>query len=204
MLDILTRAAYLTGWPRHLGPASGSDPKIRDAMGRYVLTPTYGANLGATEVARQGLNREVGANGGPCRLRTEPVHTGYTRTANRAAGHDRMGGGDRSVGWFKRSSRQQGSAEHVEQDVHAASTIKVGMASSVVLDRLGPPTSSMTSQEFYAKYEKYETVIMVGNKPLPDKEYWLYKDTPQGHSTEIVINGGVVESAVVRPAPAAR
>jgi hypothetical protein len=29
LLDILTRAAYLTGWPRHLGPASGSDPKIR-------------------------------------------------------------------------------------------------------------------------------------------------------------------------------
>lgn len=23
LLDILTRAAYLTGWPRHLGPASG-------------------------------------------------------------------------------------------------------------------------------------------------------------------------------------
>ncbi|MFC9251922.1 hypothetical protein [Amycolatopsis thailandensis] len=41
LLDILTRAAYLTGWHRHLGPASGSDPKIRgDRMGRYVLTRT--------------------------------------------------------------------------------------------------------------------------------------------------------------------
>jgi len=54
LLDILTRAAYLTGWPRHLGPASGSDPKIRgDALGRYVLTAcAYGGNLGAAEVAR--------------------------------------------------------------------------------------------------------------------------------------------------------
>lgn len=54
LLDILTRAAYLTEWPRHLGPASGSDPKIRgDALGRYVLTAyAYGGNLGATEVAR--------------------------------------------------------------------------------------------------------------------------------------------------------
>lgn len=26
------------GWTRHFGPASGSDPKIRDAMARYVLT----------------------------------------------------------------------------------------------------------------------------------------------------------------------
>jgi hypothetical protein len=39
LLDILTRAAYLAGWHRHLGPASGSDPRIRgDVLGRYVLT----------------------------------------------------------------------------------------------------------------------------------------------------------------------
>ncbi|MDQ3763622.1 MAG: hypothetical protein M3460_18940 [Actinomycetota bacterium] len=36
LLDILTRTAYLTGWHRHFGPASGSDPKIRDTLGRYV------------------------------------------------------------------------------------------------------------------------------------------------------------------------
>lgn len=34
LLDILTRTAYLLGWHRHFGPASGSDPKIRDAMAR--------------------------------------------------------------------------------------------------------------------------------------------------------------------------
>jgi len=53
LLDVLTRVAYLTDWWRHFGPASGSDPKIRDAMGRYVITAfTYGGNLTATEVAR--------------------------------------------------------------------------------------------------------------------------------------------------------
>ncbi len=53
LLDILARTAYLTGWPRHFGPASGSDPKIRDALGRYVVTAfAYGGNLGPTEVAR--------------------------------------------------------------------------------------------------------------------------------------------------------
>jgi len=53
ILEILTRTAYLTGWPRHFGPPSGSDPKIRDALGRYVLlTFTYGANLGPAQVAR--------------------------------------------------------------------------------------------------------------------------------------------------------
>lgn len=36
-----------------MGPASGSDPKIRDSLGRYVVTTfAYGGNLGPTEVAR--------------------------------------------------------------------------------------------------------------------------------------------------------
>lgn len=53
ILEILTRTAYLTGWTRHFGPPSGSDTKIKDALGRYVLlTFTYGANLGPAQVAR--------------------------------------------------------------------------------------------------------------------------------------------------------
>jgi Tn3 transposase DDE domain len=53
LLDVLTRAAYLTGWYRHFGPASGSDPKIRDSLGRYVITTyAYGTNFGPAEVAR--------------------------------------------------------------------------------------------------------------------------------------------------------
>ncbi|WP_433282466.1 Tn3 family transposase [Pseudonocardia xinjiangensis] len=38
LLDILARTAHPLGWTRHFGPASGSDPKMRDAMARYVLT----------------------------------------------------------------------------------------------------------------------------------------------------------------------
>ena len=53
LLDILTRSAYRIGWSRHFGPASGSDPKLRDALGRYVLTTfTYGTLLGPAQVAR--------------------------------------------------------------------------------------------------------------------------------------------------------
>jgi len=54
LLDILAHSAHLTGWHRHFGPASGSDPKIRgDRLGRYVVTAfAYGGNLGPTEVAR--------------------------------------------------------------------------------------------------------------------------------------------------------
>jgi TnpA family transposase len=53
LLDILTRTAYQTGWARHFGPASGSDPKVRDALGRYVATAfCYGTYLGPAELAR--------------------------------------------------------------------------------------------------------------------------------------------------------
>lgn len=52
LLDILTRTAYQTGWTRHLGPASGSDPKIKEALGRYVLMVfTYGTLLGPAQVS---------------------------------------------------------------------------------------------------------------------------------------------------------
>ena len=57
ILDILTRTAYAIGWHRHFGPASGSDPKIRDTLGRYaLLTFCQGANLGPAQVAHAGLD----------------------------------------------------------------------------------------------------------------------------------------------------
>lgn len=53
LLDVLARTAYWLGWHRHFGPASGSDPKLRDALGRYVLLVfCYGANLGPAQLAR--------------------------------------------------------------------------------------------------------------------------------------------------------
>ena len=62
LLDILTRTAYLLGWHRHFGPASGSDPKLTDPLARYVLmTFTYGTNLGPAQVARH-LRGEVSAH----------------------------------------------------------------------------------------------------------------------------------------------
>ncbi|MEU8151642.1 Tn3 family transposase [Nonomuraea sp. NPDC048901] len=52
LLDILTRTAYQLGWHHHFGPASGSDPKIKEALGRYALTVfTYGTLLGPAQVA---------------------------------------------------------------------------------------------------------------------------------------------------------
>ncbi|MGD6454864.1 Tn3 family transposase, partial [Xanthomonas citri pv. citri] len=47
LLDIVTRTAHWIGWYRHFGPLSGSDPKIKDPLGRYsVIGFTYGTNLG--------------------------------------------------------------------------------------------------------------------------------------------------------------
>jgi hypothetical protein len=38
LLEILARTAHWIQWWRHFGPASGSDPKLRDPPLRYVLT----------------------------------------------------------------------------------------------------------------------------------------------------------------------
>ncbi|CAM5487679.1 Tn3 transposase DDE domain-containing protein OS=Streptomyces griseomycini OX=66895 GN=FHS37_006899 PE=4 SV=1 [Streptomyces griseomycini] len=53
LLDVLARTAYRIQWWRHFGPASGSDPKIRDKLARHVLTVfCYGTNAGPAQVAR--------------------------------------------------------------------------------------------------------------------------------------------------------
>jgi TnpA family transposase len=58
LLSILTRTAYQTGWARHFGPASGSDPKLRGRLGRYVPTAfCYGTFLGPAELARHMPNQ---------------------------------------------------------------------------------------------------------------------------------------------------
>lgn len=47
LLDILSNVQFHTGWTRHFGPLSGSDPKIERPIERYLLTLfTYGCNLG--------------------------------------------------------------------------------------------------------------------------------------------------------------
>lgn len=53
VLDILCNVEHWVHWTRHLGPASGSDPKIKDIIERYIITAfCYGCNLGARQTAR--------------------------------------------------------------------------------------------------------------------------------------------------------
>ncbi|MFE5549218.1 Tn3 family transposase, partial [Streptomyces sp. NPDC056534] len=53
VLEHLARAAHWTGWWHRLGPLSGSGPKLKDSLARYVVTAfTYGSGLGATQAAR--------------------------------------------------------------------------------------------------------------------------------------------------------
>jgi TnpA family transposase len=56
ILDVLANVAQWTGWPRHFGPLSGSEPKLADPVERYILTVfAYGCNLGPTQAARHML-----------------------------------------------------------------------------------------------------------------------------------------------------
>jgi hypothetical protein len=61
LLDILYRVEHWTGWSRHFGPLSGSEPKMEAAKVRQILTVfAYGTNLGPHQMARH-LRGEVTA-----------------------------------------------------------------------------------------------------------------------------------------------
>ncbi len=53
LLDILKYVEHWSRYARHFGPASGSDPKLAQAIRRYLLTVFgYGCNLGPGQTAR--------------------------------------------------------------------------------------------------------------------------------------------------------
>jgi TnpA family transposase len=53
LLGIVARTAHWLGWHHHFGPASGSDPKIKDPQGRYCMAVfTGGVNMGPYEAAK--------------------------------------------------------------------------------------------------------------------------------------------------------
>lgn len=53
ILDVLCNVQHYTGWARHFGPLSGSDPKLENPLERYIITTFgYGCNLGPAQTAR--------------------------------------------------------------------------------------------------------------------------------------------------------
>jgi len=53
LLDILKRTEHWSRYTRHFGPPSGSDPKLAQAVQRYLFTVFgYGCNLGPGQTAR--------------------------------------------------------------------------------------------------------------------------------------------------------
>ena len=53
LLDILRDVQHWVGYTRHFGPPSGADPKLSDAVRRYILTVFgYASELGASQTAR--------------------------------------------------------------------------------------------------------------------------------------------------------
>lgn len=53
IIDVLCNGQHYTSWTRHLGPLSGSDPKLENAVERYIITVfSYGSNLGPAQAAR--------------------------------------------------------------------------------------------------------------------------------------------------------
>jgi TnpA family transposase len=63
LLDVLKHVHHWVPYTRHFGPPSGSDPKLKDAVRRYLFTVFgFGCNLGASQTARhapQSINRQT-------------------------------------------------------------------------------------------------------------------------------------------------
>jgi hypothetical protein len=52
-MDILCNVEHWVNWSRHFGPASGSDPKLKNPREKYILTTfAYRCNLGSFQAAR--------------------------------------------------------------------------------------------------------------------------------------------------------
>jgi len=58
IIDVLCNVQHYTNWSRHFGPLSGSDPKLENALERYIITTfAYGCNLGPAQTARHMRSR---------------------------------------------------------------------------------------------------------------------------------------------------
>jgi hypothetical protein len=74
---------------------------------------------------------------------------------------------------------------------HPAYGLSSGMDRAAVVDRLGPPTRSITMGDVFARFDT------VAGAPPSNTEAWLYLDTPPGHETRVTITGDRLESAEV-------
>lgn len=53
ILDILCNVEHWLNWTKHFGPLSGSEPKLKQPVERYIFTTfSYGCNLGPNQMAR--------------------------------------------------------------------------------------------------------------------------------------------------------
>lgn len=63
LLDVLRNVHYWAGYTRHFGPPSGADPKLTDAVVRYIFTVFgYACELGPSQTARHAtgpVNRQL-------------------------------------------------------------------------------------------------------------------------------------------------
>jgi hypothetical protein len=89
-------------------------------------------------------------------------------------------------------SEQVAAALGTDSTEHPVFGLHAGMDRASVLDRLGPPTRSITMGEVLSRF-----TTVVGTPPS-DTEAWLYVDTPPGHEIRVTITAdGRLERAEV-------
>ena len=80
LLDILKHAEHWSRYTRHFGPPSGSDPKLAQAVQRYLFTVFgYGCNLGPGQTARHAT--EVASAQALRRINAQHINAGKLEAA---------------------------------------------------------------------------------------------------------------------------
>ncbi|MGH3841776.1 MAG: hypothetical protein ACRDS0_10085 [Pseudonocardiaceae bacterium] len=123
-----------------------------------------------------------------------PVLPGAAPTTTRAS--DQAKG--KPPDWVGRSAAVRGRSMTRGSDFteHPVFGLHAGMDRASVLDRLGPPTGSITMGEALSRLKSAGGSV-VGTPPS-DTEAWLYVDTPPGHEIRVTITAdGRLERAEV-------
>jgi len=154
-------------------------------------------------VTVDGVRYVVAAVGGEAGTRPSGVQTIPRRFQNRRLSYRiraKRNGRRLTWRWWSRPVAWVTALRHRDLRLavatHPVYRLRAGIDRGTVIDRLGPPPKSTTSEEVLSGK------IVVGQVP-EGEEYWLYDNVPPGHESRLVITRGQLTSVEIHPGPAA-
>jgi hypothetical protein len=103
------------------------------------------------------------------------------------------------MSWLRRKPKSEGRASLT---AHPICALRAGMSRTEVIERIGPPPKSITSQQVRADLDAQPGIVTMyisdsDGEPEPE-EYWLYENTPSGHDTQITLRSELLAEVAVK------